>query len=74
MGHADDKIENEENKEDPEKLSVPAGMDLPHVSAEAKQLLAYIGRYVPKDIELEAHLKPFVPEYIPAVNGPPLEV
>lgn len=27
-------------------------------------------RYVPKNIEIPAILKPFIPDYIPAVRGP----
>jgi len=38
------------------------------VSAEIKELFQYIGRYKPHTIELETKLKPFIPDYIPAVG------
>lgn len=38
------------------------------VSAEVRELFQYIGRYKPQEIELEAQLKCFIPEYIPAVG------
>lgn len=38
------------------------------VSAEIKELFQYIQRYKPHPIELETRIKPFVPEYIPAVG------
>mgnify|MGYP001797614235 CR=1 FL=1 len=41
---------------------------LSKVSEEVKELFSYIGRYKPHNIELETRLKPFVPEYIPAVG------
>ena len=53
---------------------VPEGMydaseydDLP-VSAEMKELFQYIGRYKPHDIQLETKMRPFIPDYIPAVG------
>ena len=38
------------------------------VSQEAKDLFEYIQRYKPQKMELESKLKPFVPDYIPAVG------
>jgi len=38
------------------------------VSEEVKDLFSYIGRYKPHTIELDTRLKPFIPEYIPAVG------
>lgn len=38
------------------------------VSAEISELFQYISRYRPHDIELETKLKPFIPDYIPAVG------
>jgi hypothetical protein len=35
---------------------------------ELKELFQYITRYRPQDIELEPELKPFIPEYIPAIG------
>ena len=38
------------------------------VSAEIKELFAYITRFSPQIQELETKLKPFIPDYIPAVG------
>lgn len=38
------------------------------VSNEVKELFQYIGRYKPQTIELETKLKPFIPDYIPAIG------
>ena len=38
------------------------------VSSEIKDLFEYITRYKPQKIDLETKLKPFVPDYIPAVG------
>lgn len=38
------------------------------VSAEVKDLFEYIQRYKPQKIDLETKIKPFVPDYIPAVG------
>jgi intraflagellar transport protein 46 len=37
-------------------------------SAEITELFQYISRYHPHDIELETRVKPFIPDYIPAVG------
>ena len=39
-----------------------------NVSPELKELFDYIDRFKPSEIELDTKLKPFVPEYIPAVG------
>lgn len=38
------------------------------VSTEIKELFQYITRYKPHNIELETKMKPFIPDYIPAVG------
>ena len=38
------------------------------VSGEVKELFRHITRYTPQTIELETQLRPFVPEYIPAIG------
>jgi len=38
------------------------------VSQEIQDLFDYIGRYKAQDIELDTKLKPFIPDYIPAVG------
>eukprot|EP00698_Gefionella_okellyi_P013684 TRINITY_DN3766_c0_g1_i1.p1 TRINITY_DN3766_c0_g1~~TRINITY_DN3766_c0_g1_i1.p1 ORF type:complete len:360 (+),score=77.63 TRINITY_DN3766_c0_g1_i1:52-1131(+) len=42
-------------------------MDLP-VSGEVRELFAYITRYKPQEVELETRLRPFIPDYLPAVG------
>lgn len=39
-----------------------------NVSPEVKQLFSYIGLYTPRNIDLDVKLKPFIPEYVPAVG------
>lgn len=46
----------------------PADYEGLNVSQEIKELFQYITRYTPQTIELEHKLKPFIPEYIPAVG------
>ena len=38
------------------------------MSSETKELFEYINRYKPQKIDLDTKLKPFIPEYIPAVG------
>ena len=38
------------------------------MQSEVKELFEYITRYKPQKIDLETKLKPFVPDYIPAVG------
>lgn len=38
------------------------------VSSEIQDLFDYIGRFKPTEIELETKLKPFIPDFIPAVG------
>lgn len=38
------------------------------MSSEIKDLFEYIQRYKPQKIDLETKLKPFIPDYIPAVG------
>ena len=38
------------------------------MSSEVKELFQYIGRYKPQTIELDTKLKPFIPDYIPAIG------
>jgi hypothetical protein len=40
-----------------------------NVIDEVRDLFEYIGRYKPQTVELETTLKPFIPDYIPAVGG-----
>jgi len=74
-GSGDD--ESSEEEDDEHGTSEGAGGDLGYnpaeyaslpVSAEIKELFQYIGRYKPHSIELETRVKPFIPDYIPAVG------
>ena len=46
----------------------PAEYENLPVSSDIKELFQYITRYTPQTIELEHKLKPFIPDYIPAVG------
>merc|ERR1712216_98117 len=39
-----------------------------NVSSEINELFQYITRYKPHNIELETKMRPFIPDYIPAVG------
>ena len=38
------------------------------MSAEMKDLFKHISRYTPQTVELDTKLKPFIPEFIPAIG------
>lgn len=38
------------------------------VGVELKELFEYIVRYKPTKVELDTKLKPFIPDYVPAVG------
>lgn len=63
----DDDDEGEDDKEIP-GLYNPSDFSNLKVSSEVKDLFEYITRYKPQKIDLETKLKPFVPDYIPAVG------
>ena len=46
----------------------PAEFQHLQVSSELKELFQHITRYTPQTIDLETRLKPFIPEYIPAIG------
>ena len=55
----------------PEEMPVPEGLYDPAkyaVSAEIKELFQHITRYKAHNIELETRMRPFIPDYIPAVG------
>ncbi|XP_051542265.1 intraflagellar transport protein 46 homolog [Myxocyprinus asiaticus] len=70
----DDSDDTESDEEDGEPGSAlegaydPADYDHLPVSAEIKELFQYITRYTPQTIELDHKLKPFIPDFIPAVG------
>lgn len=70
-GDSDDSESSSEEDEDgdaPEGAYDPADYEHLTVSQEIKELFQYITRYTPQTIELEHKLKPFNPDYIPAVG------
>lgn len=46
----------------------PADYEHLSVSPEISELFSYITRYTPQAIELEHRLRPYIPDYIPAVG------
>ncbi|XP_012558832.1 intraflagellar transport protein 46 homolog isoform X1 [Hydra vulgaris] len=69
----EDGSESSEDEDEKEGIHVKGAYDptefehLP-VSKEIKELFQYIVRYVPQTIDLDYKLRPFIPEYIPAVG------
>ena len=63
----DEDDDDDDEKEVPGSYNPAAFANLP-VSSETKELFEYIQRYKPQKIDLETKLKPFIPEYIPAVG------
>ncbi|XP_069992719.1 intraflagellar transport protein 46 homolog [Penaeus vannamei] len=72
-----DEEEDEEDDEDddddvhapaPEGAYDPADFEHLNVSPEIEDLFSYITRYTPQAIELEHRLRPYIPDYIPAVG------
>ncbi|XP_064207201.1 intraflagellar transport protein 46 homolog isoform X2 [Anguilla rostrata] len=67
-----DETESDEDEGEPgsalEGAYDPADYDHLPVTAEIKELFQYITRYTPQTIELDHKLKPFIPDFIPAVG------
>lgn len=63
----DEDDDDEDEKEVPGAYNPAQFANLP-VSSETKELFEYIQRYKPQKIDLETKIKPFIPEYIPAVG------
>ncbi|KAM8927299.1 intraflagellar transport protein 46 homolog isoform 1-T1 [Pelodytes ibericus] len=67
----DEEDDDEEDEEDQGASNVgydPADFEHLPVTSEIKELFQYITRYSPQTIELEHKLKPFIPDFIPAVG------
>ncbi|KAJ1560522.1 Intraflagellar transport protein 46 [Cladochytrium tenue] len=74
----DEEDDEDEEDDDDDSLAgfadhgVGAGAGSPSFAAkdgqDVKDLFQYIQRYRPQDVELEPELKPFIPEYIPAIG------
>jgi hypothetical protein len=46
----------------------PLPRPLPQVSDEIKELFGFIGRYTPHAVELETRIRPFIPDFVPAIG------
>jgi intraflagellar transport protein 46 len=63
-----------DNEDKKDKSNLPSGAYNPddfkgmNVSSEIEELFQYIQRYKPHTIELDAALKPFIPELIPSIG------
>jgi len=64
----DDDDDDEDEHPQVEGAYDPADYENLSVTAEIKELFQYITRYTPQAIELDHKLKPFIPDYIPAVG------
>ncbi|CAL1537177.1 unnamed protein product [Lymnaea stagnalis] len=64
----DDDDDEDEDHPQVEGAYDPAEYENLSVSSEIKELFQYITRYTPQAIELDHKLKPFIPDYIPAVG------
>ncbi|KAM6960426.1 intraflagellar transport protein 46 homolog [Tautogolabrus adspersus] len=64
----DDDDDDDEPSAAPEGAYDPADYANLPVSSDIKELFQYITRYSPQNIELEQSLKPFIPDFIPAVG------
>jgi intraflagellar transport protein 46 len=64
---AEEEDDDDDEKEVPGAYNPTQFANLP-VSSEIKELFEYINRYKPQKIDLETKLKPFIPDYIPAVG------
>ncbi|XP_061816448.1 intraflagellar transport protein 46 homolog isoform X1 [Nerophis lumbriciformis] len=63
-----DSDDDDETGEAPEGAYDPADYANLPVSTEIKELFQYIVRYTPQSMELEHSLRPFIPDFIPAVG------
>lgn len=69
----EDDEEDEDEDDDEQGIQIegaydPADYEHLSVAGELKELFQYITRYTPQTIELEHKLKPFIPDFIPAVG------
>ncbi|XP_053715560.1 intraflagellar transport protein 46 homolog [Synchiropus splendidus] len=64
----DDDDDDADGCDPPEGAYDPADYANLPVSTEIKELFQYITRYTPQSVELEHSLKPFIPDFIPAVG------
>ncbi|KAK8390424.1 hypothetical protein O3P69_010245 [Scylla paramamosain] len=69
-GDDDDDDDDEEDGQAPapEGAYDPADYEHLSVTPEISELFSYITRYTPQAIELEHRLRPYIPDYIPAVG------
>ncbi|XP_041373920.1 intraflagellar transport protein 46 homolog isoform X2 [Gigantopelta aegis] len=67
-GDSGDDDDSEEGPPQVEGAYDPADFESLPVTPEIKELFQYITRYTPQSIELEQKLRPFIPDFIPAVG------
>eukprot|EP00397_Hematodinium_sp_SG-2012_P048762 GEMP01056002.1.p1 GENE.GEMP01056002.1~~GEMP01056002.1.p1 ORF type:complete len:353 (+),score=76.60 GEMP01056002.1:75-1133(+) len=71
---SDSESSSDDSDSNSNKADLPAGAYNPadyenlKVSPEIQELFQYIGRYKPHTIDVDVRLKPFIPEYIPAIG------
>ncbi|XP_052805674.1 intraflagellar transport protein 46 homolog isoform X4 [Mya arenaria] len=70
---SDDSEDDDDDDEDDDHVALegaydPADYENLPVTPEIKELFQYITRYTPQTIELEHKMKPFIPDFIPAVG------
>ncbi|KAA0189317.1 hypothetical protein HAZT_HAZT000506 [Hyalella azteca] len=70
----DDEEDDDDDEDDDGQGNVPEGAYDPaeyenlNVSPEIRELFSFITNYTPQAIELEHRLRPYIPDYIPAVG------
>mmetsp|Transcript_36247 Transcript_36247/g.43739 ORF Transcript_36247/g.43739 Transcript_36247/m.43739 type:complete len:356 (+) Transcript_36247:111-1178(+) len=67
---SDDGDDKEGHKEEGKEMAGYNAEDYNHlqVSEEVRELFQYIDRYEPQTVQLDSKLKPFIPDYIPAIG------
>nr|SVE93316.1 EOG090X0FP3 [Moina brachiata] len=66
----DDPMQDEEADLTDEELYNPGEFNSINVPPEVKEILQFITKYRPPILEIETKLKPFIPDFIPAVGDP----
>jgi intraflagellar transport protein 46 len=60
-------LEDDGERQEPGAYDPAQFANLP-VSAEIKEMFEYINRFKPQKIDLNTKIRPFIPEFIPAVG------
>ena len=64
----EDSSDDDEDDDAPEGAYDPAEYEHLKVDNEVKEIFRYITKYTPQSLDLEYRLKPFIPDFIPAVG------